>query len=345
MGKIPQLIANASLNRTCHYTDAEGLLRYSHEYGEHAELDMPDFLDDIYEDCDLLPIDQNITLDLSQKLDHISEIHDEMDMVGNESGALVERGLAAIECLREVNYTEPETDPSSAFITISPIIPGRSYPSFPMRSHIGTSYRMSGLFDYVATQVENFHYAYRNVQSGYSYTRASMENLENITLGLEEMCRRRACVWPEDKGFYESLLEYQQGSASYYANTTKLFIDDAEDFAQHYHDLKGNINRMDCMEFMAPATQAPWMNINLENVTNETPGQVISPLKLSRNFSGVENVTLIGGDKPKYVIRSKVRKKLLWVFEVQVETKAEVNAENGEILSQEKPWWSWLLTG
>jgi hypothetical protein len=45
------------------------------------------------------------------------------------------------------------------------------------------------------------------------------------------------------------------------------------------------------------------------------------------------------------VIQSKQKKKLLWMFEVEVETKAEVNAQNGQIIKEEKPWWSFLLTG
>lgn len=324
-------------------SDVGGLLRYSHHYGDHADFDMPDYLDDIREDCDLLGLDDEINDDLDAKLGNVSLIEDGISAIENESQLLMERGLAAIDCLREAQEAEPaEVDYSH--VMAMEIETGRMYPSFPMRSHIGSSYRISGIYDYVATQLENFNYAYENVYTGYSYTNASMENLLNITLGLEDFCRRRECVYPEDKDFYESLLEHEQGDLLYYANATKRFIDDAEDFAQDYHDLKTGIERADCMEFLAPSTHVPWTNINLENVTNDTPKQVISPVKLAANFSNVTNVSLIGGEQPKYVIQSKVRKKFLWMFEVQVETKTELNAQNGQIISEEKPWWGFLLT-
>ena len=232
-----------------------------------------------------------------------------------------------------------------SYVMALPDITGRSYPSFPMRPHFGNSYMAGGIFNYVANELKNFNYAYENVYTGYSYTNASMENLENITLGLEDFCRRKECVWPGDKDFYKDLLEYEQRSASIYANETRLFIDDARDFAQSYHDLKGNIERPECIQFAAPSTHAPWTDMGLENVTNDTPKQVISPVKIAPNFSGVENVTLVGGEKPKYVIQSREKRKLLWLFEVEVQTKTEVNAQDGQVISQEQPWWGFLLTG
>jgi hypothetical protein len=339
------LLPNVTLDTgTCSQSEVGGLLRYSHHYGHHAHFDMPDYLDDVREDCDLLGLDDEITEDLNAKLANVSQIEDEINAVENESNSLVERGLEAIECLREAQEVEPaEPDPSR--ITITPMLTGRTYPSFPSRSYLGGSYMLSGMFDYVATKLENFNYAYENVYTGHNHTEAAMENLENITLGLEDFCRKRECVWPEDKDFYERLLEHEQRNAQIYANRTKLFIDDARDFAQNYHDLKGGIDRIECMEFMLDTTNAPWMNMDLENVTNDTPIQVISPVKLALNYTGVENVTLVGGEKPKYVIQSKQKKKLLWMFEVEVETKAEVNAQNGQIIKEEKPWWSFLLTG
>jgi hypothetical protein len=342
-GKLNISGALTNVTSTCDYTEAGDFLDYSHHYGDYADFDYPDYLEDIREDCDLLGLDENISSFLNQSLANLSLVETEMDEVENESQALVDRGLEAIECLREVNYTPSTPDPHSPYVTMTEIIPGRMYPSFPSRSHIGRSYHSGGIFNYVENQLENFHTANENAHTGYSYTQASMDNLENITLGLEDYCRRDVCVWPEDKDFYERLLEYEQNNAIYYADATKRYIEDAQDFAQRYHDLKENIDRVECMEFMMDTSNAPWMNMDLENVTNDTPKKVISPVKLAANFSNVTNVSLIGGEKPKYIIQSKKKRKLLWLFEVHMETKTELNAENGKIISEEKPWWSFLV--
>jgi hypothetical protein len=335
----------ANLTSTCSQSDVGAMLRYSHLYGQHQHFDEPAYLEDVREDCDLLGLDDNITADLGAKLANVAQIENEINVVENESQALVERGLEAIECLpeaQEANISEEEMH--SLYVTMSDVMTGRMYPSFPSRSHFGSSYRIGGIFSYVANKLENFHVAYENVHTGYNYTQAAMDNLENITLGLEDFCTRGECVWPEDKDFYERLLEFEQRSALIYANRTKLYIEDAEDFAQNYHDLKGSIDRVECMEFMMDTSNAPWMNMDLENVTNDTPKQVISPVKLAANFSNVKNVSLIGGDEPKYVIKSKQKKKLLWLFVVEEEVKTEVNAQTGQIISEEKPWWSFLLS-
>jgi hypothetical protein len=313
----------------CDPSEVGEYLHHTSYYGHSADFDQPDYLEESHEDCDLFGRDDEISQDLDAKLAVVDLIELEINAVESESQDLLDRGKDAVECLREAEHG---------------LEAASSNPSFASLTSIGGPYPSGGIFSYVVNQLRIFHYAYENVHTGYNYSNASMENLVNITLGLEDMCRRRVCVFPEKKEYYEDLLEHEQREASYYANRTKYFIDDVRDFAQNYHDLKGGIDRDECIDFVAQSTQyAPWQNMNYENFSQNESPKIIAPIKIAKNFPGVKNVTLVGGEKPKYVIQSKQKKKLLWLFEVQMETKTELNAQNGQIIKEEKPWWSFLV--
>jgi len=45
-----------------------------------------------------------------------------------------------------------------------------------------------------------------------------------------------------------------------------------------------------------------------------------------------------------YEVTSVKESKMLWVVPAQVQIQSQVNAENGELLSEEKPWWNFLVT-
>ncbi len=53
-----------------------------------------------------------------------------------------------------------------------------------------------------------------------------------------------------------------------------------------------------------------------------------------------------GGNQARaaYVMKATKRAKLFALFDVDMQVKAEVDAENGETISTEKPWWAFLAT-
>jgi len=48
--------------------------------------------------------------------------------------------------------------------------------------------------------------------------------------------------------------------------------------------------------------------------------------------------------KPVYESVSTVNSKVLWFLPVQMEVKSKINAENGKLVSEQKPWWAFLTT-
>jgi len=46
--------------------------------------------------------------------------------------------------------------------------------------------------------------------------------------------------------------------------------------------------------------------------------------------------------KAAYEIKAEKKAKLLGLFETKMQVKAQINAENGEIIREERPWWSFL---
>ncbi|NPA38235.1 MAG: DUF2202 domain-containing protein [Candidatus Nanohaloarchaeota archaeon] len=52
-----------------------------------------------------------------------------------------------------------------------------------------------------------------------------------------------------------------------------------------------------------------------------------------------------GVEKPVYEVKEEKEAKLFGLFRVKAEVKAEIDAENGEVLEVKKPWWSFLAVG
>jgi hypothetical protein len=48
-------------------------------------------------------------------------------------------------------------------------------------------------------------------------------------------------------------------------------------------------------------------------------------------------------EKPTYSINSKKRERLLFLIPVSLEIETKINAENGDVISVKKPWWSFLV--
>jgi predicted PilT family ATPase len=52
------------------------------------------------------------------------------------------------------------------------------------------------------------------------------------------------------------------------------------------------------------------------------------------------------GNKTKaaYEVRAEKRAKVLGLFKTKMQVQAQINAENGEVISTKKPWWAFLAT-
>jgi hypothetical protein len=57
----------------------------------------------------------------------------------------------------------------------------------------------------------------------------------------------------------------------------------------------------------------------------------------------VSKVELVDEDVPKYIVKVKEKGKLLGMIPVTVAKESHVNAEEGKIISEKKPWWSFLV--
>jgi|GEM_PF-5114918 len=88
--------------------------------------------------------------------------------------------------------------------------------------------------------------------------------------------------------------------------------------------------------------------IVLENETIKVNGREIKvlPAQVQEKVSGqVRSMNLKSSEnETAYEVVSVEDKKILWVIPAQVEVQSKVHAENGELLSEEKPWWNFLVT-
>lgn len=50
------------------------------------------------------------------------------------------------------------------------------------------------------------------------------------------------------------------------------------------------------------------------------------------------------GDTPVYDVNGTKGAKVLWIFDAEMEVQTRLNAQNGEIIRENRPWWSMLVT-
>jgi hypothetical protein len=83
------------------------------------------------------------------------------------------------------------------------------------------------------------------------------------------------------------------------------------------------------------------------NISNQAVELNITPLQ-AMNVARIQNQTrtsselIVEGETPKYQIREQKNVKVLGLFEARMDVDSKINALNGILESQSKPWWSFL---
>ncbi len=57
----------------------------------------------------------------------------------------------------------------------------------------------------------------------------------------------------------------------------------------------------------------------------------------------IESVQIDAKEKPMYIVEGKQIRKILGIIQVEMNTVAKIDVQTGEIVSVEKPWWSFLV--
>jgi hypothetical protein len=314
---------------------------YESYYGDYISVDRPDYITESTVDCSLRGRDAEITQDLNEKLAILDDIEDEIEDVEDDADDLLSEGEDALECIREAEHGLEAAGMAGAELA---------------RESIGSAFPSATMQTVVLRKLKNFYSTLGYVYTAKSHTDASMDSLDSLVDGLQEHCRIGGCLYPEDKEQYEIWLEGRHGDAVYYAGRTQDFIDDARMYAQGYHDSKGHYITVEkCLEEMVPEHEGVPELINYTNATEGEPAaeteltmpinetMLIPPSDIVKGFKGVHNITYVE-EETKYVITTKETRKLLWLFDVDVETVTEVDAEDGSTIAEDSPWWSFLLT-
>jgi uncharacterized protein YcfL len=88
------------------------------------------------------------------------------------------------------------------------------------------------------------------------------------------------------------------------------------------------------------------MYLNISNKAVEisvVPLQAMAAAKI-QNQTRTSAELIVEGETPKYQIREQKNVKVLGLFQARMDVDSKVNALNGVLESQSKPWWSFLAT-
>ena len=87
--------------------------------------------------------------------------------------------------------------------------------------------------------------------------------------------------------------------------------------------------------------------INYENgklVSGKSKKQIkVLPSDIKQKVAGIKNITLVDEGSPKYLVKSKSKGKLFGAIPVNINRDYEINAETGDTLRINAPWWSNLV--
>lgn len=70
----------------------------------------------------------------------------------------------------------------------------------------------------------------------------------------------------------------------------------------------------------------------------------VLPPYIKQKVTGIQNITLVDGKSPKYVVKSKIKGKLLGIVPISINKNYEINAETGDTIQVNAPWWSRFTT-
>jgi len=198
-------------------------------------------------------------------------------------------------------------------------------------------------FGRVAVQeAHNFHYAYEYAINAKNDTRALKDTLQSLVQALDELADQGKCMFAGGKQYYSSLLWMRYSDTLRYVNETRRTIRHARDFAADYAEYKEYIDRSECLGLVSQGMELPpeMADVPLEGNNNAMPEVVTNKFP---NISLITNITKVGGESPSYVVQARLPKKLLGLIPVEMDITSEINASSGEIIREDKPWWSFLM--
>ena len=90
------------------------------------------------------------------------------------------------------------------------------------------------------------------------------------------------------------------------------------------------------------------ISINYKNgklISGKSRKQIkVLPSDIRQKVIGIQNITIADEESPKYFVRSKTKGKLLGAIPVNIEKDYEINAETGDTIRINDPWWTRLTT-
>jgi hypothetical protein len=189
-------------------------------------------------------------------------------------------------------------------------------------------------------EVHNFHYAYEFAINAKNDTRALKNTLQSLVHALDDLAGQGKCMFGGGKQYYASLLRMRYVDTLHYVNETRRIINHARDFAEAYNESKAYIDRSECIGSVIGEYEIPAEMVNVSQVQDD--GAV--PAVVTRWFPNLTYVTSINLTKNEsYIVKAMLPKKLLGLIPVEMDVMSEIDVESGEIIKEEKPWWSFLL--
>ncbi len=87
-------------------------------------------------------------------------------------------------------------------------------------------------------------------------------------------------------------------------------------------------------------SNAPLIFENEKLIAGNSKRQIkVLPSDVKRRIRNIESIKIIDDKLPKYIVKSKTRGKFLNIVPVSISITHELNAETGEIMNVNKPWW------
>lgn len=332
---IPELILNQSGNASC-----DPALVATPHYTEYTagwdSVEEPYYLDPLTDDCSIFGFEPNITQDMDQKLGLLDAMEAEVNSSEALAAQLFALGNATLEMIAIASY---ESDPND--LQAQPMEP--SYPSISSRYYgVESSYPAAPFGRVAVYEVENFHYAYKFAINAKNDTQALKNTLQSLVQAFEDFSDQGRCMFGGQKRYYENLLQMRYSDTLRYVNETRRIINHARDFAAGYSEHKTYIDRSECLSSIVGQYESPPEMANVSiNQNNATLPSVIT--KKYPNISLITSITSEKSDRPSYIVQARLPKKLLGLIPVEMDVKSEIDAESGEIIKEEKPWWSFLL--
>jgi len=332
---IPVVILNNSDIAAC-----DPSLVATPDYTEYSagwdSVEEPYYLDPLTDDCSIFGFEPNITQDLDQKLALLDAMEAEVNSSEALAAQLFSQGNASLERIAIATYQDDPDD-----LLAQPSEP--SYPSISSRYHsVEMAYPAAPFGRAAVQEVHNFHYAYEYAINAKNDTRALKDTLQSLVHALDDLAGQGKCMFGGGKQYYASLLRMRYVDTLRYVNETRGIIHHARDFADGYNVSKAYVDRSECIGSVIRDYEVPSEMANVSiNQNNATLPSVIT--KKYPNISLITSITSEKSDRPSYIVQARLPKKLLGLIPVEMDVKSEIDAESGEIIKEEKPWWSFLL--